>query len=176
MTKFAYYSQLLRKVDEKFNEIRQRHQQSMKCQQGCHGCCLPDLTVSALEASHIANYLRNHADVDALAREAEEKDAFAGSRCSFLNMQGSCTIYEARPIVCRSHGVPIRFEGEEKQMLVDVCPLNFDDVELADIDAADFINIDTLNTILAAIAKQFAPNDMGDRVPLRRSEILRQIP
>lgn len=170
--KFAYYSQLLQKVDAKFNEIQQRHTRHMKCQRGCHSCCLPGLTISALEAAHIANYLCDHSQLDSQAREVEQQDPFKGTRCSFLNKQGACTIYEARPIVCRSHGVPIRFEDENKQMLADVCPLNFTDKDLIDIDAVDFINIDTLNTILAAISKQFDPSDGGKRVPLRRSEIL----
>lgn len=171
--KFAYYIQLLNKVDAKFKEIQERNKQHMQCQQSCHSCCLPGLSVSSLEASHIAKFLRDHTDVDAFAREAEEKNPFHGTRCSFLNEQGACTVYEARPIVCRSHGVPIRFEDEDKQTLLDVCPLNFDNTNLVDIDAADFINIDTLNTILVTIAKQFDGNQAGARVPLRRSEIIK---
>lgn len=169
--KFSYYRQLLQKVDLKFDEIHQRHTQKMNCRQGCHSCCLPGLSVSTLEASYIANFLRTHKDVDASCADIEKRDPFNGSRCSFLDATGGCSIYEVRPIVCRSHGVPIRFENEHKNMMVDVCPLNFEDMDLGELGGGDFINIDTLNTILAAIAKQFNPDDKGERVLLKHSEI-----
>ncbi len=169
---FAYYRQLLQKVDAKFNEIQQRHADKMNCRQGCHSCCLPGLSVSTLEASFIAHFLQADKQADEACADIERRDPFHGSRCSFLGDAGGCSIYEARPVVCRSHGVPIRFETEEKETMVDVCPLNFEELSLAELDGADFINIDTLNTILAAIAKQFNPEDTGNRVPLRRSKIL----
>ncbi len=57
-----------------------------------------------------------------------EKDAFfsrtASTACPNLNESGECMIYEHRPLVCRTFGVPIR-DGDS--YIGDVCDLNFND-------------------------------------------------
>ena len=48
--------------------------------------------------------------------------------CAFLDGQGACRIYEDRPYVCRTQGLPLRWfeESESEEVLErrDICPLN----------------------------------------------------
>src|SRR5262249_7716586 len=91
----------------------------MQCSTGCSDCCHVRLTITAVEAAairaHVAGWppdqrralaggQTDRADpTDRTALPGDETD-----RCAALDATGRCKIYEARPLVCRSHGVPIR--------------------------------------------------------------------
>lgn len=77
-------------------------------------------------------------------------------------------IYEVRPIVCRSHGVPLKID----QTTRDVCPLNFTEMQLADIGDHYFINLETLNTILVLLNQQFDPAQAERRFLLTPSGLM----
>ncbi|RJX18453.1 MAG: YkgJ family cysteine cluster protein [Desulforudis sp.] len=67
------------------------------CKKGCSGCCHYSVTVSKVEIVHIeknAKIKRN--------RSISPRQDFHGLQCPFLK-QGVCSIYEARPFVCRKH-------------------------------------------------------------------------
>ena len=150
----AQYRALLEKVDRLFADIQNRHPGEFSCRLGCHSCCKPNLTVNALEAENIRQGIS-----PALAekmRALEATDAFHGLRCTFLEADGACGIYGLRPLVCRSHGLPLQFkdlgeaEGEEA-VFRDVCYLNFRDQDISQLPDQDVLNLDTLNTILAML-------------------------
>lgn len=51
------------------------------------------------------------------------------SKCLFL-VNHSCQIYEHRPSICRSHGLPIlNMDAEGENWELSYCPLNFTKVE-----------------------------------------------
>jgi uncharacterized protein len=50
-------------------------------------------------------------------------DQGPADRCAALDAAGRCRIYAARPLVCRSHGVPIRLRGALP--VVQACHRNF---------------------------------------------------
>jgi Fe-S-cluster containining protein len=58
----------------------------------------------------------------------DEKDAFfdrtQSTPCPNLDDAGLCMMYEHRPLVCRTFGLPLR---EKRVYLGDVCELNFND-------------------------------------------------
>ncbi len=71
------------------------------CQQGCSDCCRMNVQISNLEAARIAAATGRRARP--LARSVRHDDGkFAGQACPFL-VEGSCSIYEYRPYVCRNH-------------------------------------------------------------------------
>ncbi|TPV95355.1 MAG: YkgJ family cysteine cluster protein [Myxococcales bacterium FL481] len=154
--RFAYYRQLLAKVDTHATHVTARYDASLYCQVGCTACCRQDLTVTRVEADHIAGWLAERATTLAVAsdeRGAADNHrqflALAGPRaCAFLGPSGRCQIYEVRPVVCRSHGLPLLAQDG----LRDCCPLNFTGtVTVEDLDASALLNLDTLNTMLGAI-------------------------
>jgi uncharacterized protein len=91
----------------------------LRCCAGCHGCCADGLAVFAIEADLIE--LR-HADL--LANGAPS----GGGGCAFLDGEGQCRIYESRPYVCRTQGLPLRWLGRDEHEgaveLRDICVLN----------------------------------------------------
>lgn len=84
--------------------------------------------------------------------------------CRFLDADGSCSIYEVRPIICRTHGAPVSWMEEDdgggnKEESRDVCPLNFEGVNLKELQAQDVISLDKLNTILSVIARHYVQSN-----------------
>jgi Fe-S-cluster containining protein len=67
----------------------------------------------------------------------EEKDAFfertATTPRPNLNERGECLMYEHRPLVCRTFGLPLRNADE---YIGDACELNFTDAPQHDREAA----------------------------------------
>ncbi len=108
-------------VDEAVAELSVRHSDRLRCGRGCAACCLDDLTVFLVEAARIA---RQHPD---LLAEGEPGPAGA---CAFLDPLGACRVYESRPYVCRTQGLPLRWldllgeaPGEWREHR-DICPQN----------------------------------------------------
>lgn len=173
--RFDHYRQLLGRVDEKFSEIFERNRSQFQCGRGCFGCCKSGLTVTNVEAEHLLEWLKGHPEA-VVAIQAAKRDRTIGIEfCGFLDADGSCLVYEARPVVCRSHGAPILvpMENDADQLEGDVCPLNFENSNLSALPQTDWIRIDTLNTILARIDMAFSKVDAGTRREL--DEIFRTV-
>ena len=138
-----HYFTLRNRVSEMFASVAKKYPADFACRVGCHSCCKPGLTVSAIEAAAIQEHLQ---------KSPTEFTAYGRERCAFLDKAGRCTIYEARPVVCRSHGAPLQFKAEGSDALLrDVCDLNFRETDLGEIPAADVLNLETLNTLLATL-------------------------
>lgn len=153
------YRKLLVKTDEKFQQIRTRHQDQFQCRMGCHSCCQPAITVSAVEKDNIRNYLQFHPGIRQKIEDLDKEDPHKGSRCKFLDSKGACSIYPVRPVVCRSHGAPLRISFDDiTNDVPDVCHLNFTKVPLQTLPLEDFIQLNTLNTLLMTINQQFVGN------------------
>ncbi len=149
------YRELLSKVDAKFDEISSRHPHAFACRKGCHSCCAPGLTISSVERASIHEYLSERPKLVEYLRELEKSNPHRNTRCSFLGEQGDCGVYEVRPLVCRSHGAPITFKNSRAERARDVCPLNFTDQSLDSLDSADCLDIDTVNTLLSLVNRQW---------------------
>ncbi len=149
------YADLLAKVDASFAGIRARAAAAMTCASGCHQCCLPGLTVNAVEAAHLARHVAARPALHRRLVALAAADPHGGKRCQFLDAAGLCAVYEARPIVCRSHGAPLVLRTAAGDKQKDVCPLNFTGESLDALPADLFLNLELLNTLLALIDSQF---------------------
>ena len=116
------YPELAAKVDAFFQRVEQRHGSDLQCHTGCSDCCHTRLTVTTVEARAIADEIGTW---PADRRTALAANASASSaNCAALDPQGRCLIYSVRPIVCRSHGAPIRLR-EGSLPVVRACFRNF---------------------------------------------------
>jgi len=110
---------LHREVDTLAAQVASRHGARLKCARGCASCCVDELTVFEVEAERIRQRFP-----ELLARGRPH----APGACAFLDDAGACRVYEARPYVCRTQGLPLRwFEEDERDEIVeqrDICPLN----------------------------------------------------
>ena len=87
-------------IDELAAPLNAQHEPRLQCKRGCFGCCTDDLTVFTIEAERIKqDYPQLLAD----------EQPHAPGRCAFLDAQGACRIYDARPYVCRTQGLPLRW-------------------------------------------------------------------
>lgn len=168
------YRELLAKVDRKVAAITTAHPHSLQCRLGCHSCCKPGLTVSALEAENLQLYFAAHPEVSVQLPTLASQNPHGGTRCELLDEQGACTIYPVRPLVCRSHGVPLKIH-EAGKVRLDVCPLNFQGEGLAVLPAADAIDLETLNTLLSLLNRQFSGDSDRPRLPLTAKGLTQSI-
>ena len=94
------------------------HADRLLCSRGCASCCQDDLTVFPVEADLI------RARYGDLLATGEPHPVGA---CAFLDEDGACRVYDARPYVCRTQGLPLRWLDEDADgpvELRDICPLN----------------------------------------------------
>lgn len=86
-------------------------QMTYACGAGCYYCCYQKVGTTAVEIVHIAHWIREHmtpeqqaeilAKLDALVAE-RDPSGHVPVRCPFLSEEGTCRIYEVRPLSCRS--------------------------------------------------------------------------
>lgn len=139
------YLELLQRADAHFETVRREQPEALSCRRGCTFCChgLFEITpadvavlVEALagceepERSAIIEAARRvvtetaHPDIRTIP-DAEKERFFARVEtipCPLLDQEGGCRLYDHRPLVCRTFGLPLsegsRYIGEE-------CELNF---------------------------------------------------
>ena len=162
----ADYRQLIAKVDAHVAGVVAACADQLACRPGCSSCCR-HLTVTAVEAFALGKALLEHpADEAARLRElAAETEG--GEACPLL-AGGLCQLYAARPLICRTHGLPLLVEDEAGQR-VDFCPLNFTGTE--SLPAGLVLDLEKLNTLLALINRRFleALAEAGEEFPERLS-------
>ncbi|MBK9034372.1 MAG: YkgJ family cysteine cluster protein [Myxococcales bacterium] len=120
----ADYLALVAKVDAFVGRVEARHGADLACGAGCASCCLVRLTIAGVEADAIAAWLAARTAAER-AEIAAAAMAAAPGRCAALADDDRCRIYPVRPLVCRSHGVPIRLRRPGEAPVVTACALNF---------------------------------------------------
>jgi len=118
-------------VDREAARLAERHRERLRCGRGCSDCCQDGLTVLEVEADRIR---RAHPGLLASG------DPHPSGRCVFLDGDGACRVYEDRPYVCRTQGLPLRWWEEGSGGMVenrDICPLNEAGEPLLDLAAED---------------------------------------
>jgi Fe-S-cluster containining protein len=139
------YRSILDHADQFFGTVMREQAANLQCGKGCSLCCYGlfeigsgDLPILAagLETLHPMrrrSVVRRAVDIVAASQHPNlrecsprEKDAFfertSATACPCLDSAGSCMVYDSRPLVCRTFGLPLR-NGDD--YLGDVCELNF---------------------------------------------------
>lgn len=138
------------------------------CRSGCNACCQVELSVCHLEAARVARAVAERPSRDGLG---------AGGGCAFL-VESRCAIYAARPLVCRSQGLPLAYEAgtipasslsarASDGRDLTWCPLNF---ENDSPDRADILDAQRVDVTLASLNRDFCEDrglDPLERVSLR---------
>jgi Fe-S-cluster containining protein len=153
------YRELTVKVDAFFSRTLGRHASDMRCGSGCADCCHTRLTVTQVEADAIREHVAGLPDRDRVALVTRAAAADDG-RCAALTEDNRCAIYAARPVVCRSHGAPIRMR-EGSLPVVRSCFRNFTTITP---DPDCILDQSTLSTLLLAVDREAGGN--GSRVDL----------
>lgn len=161
------YRELVAKVDAFFARVAGRHGHAMQCRAGCAACCLPGLSVTGVEAAAIWEGLEAMPEAERAKQRARARRE-EGAACAALDEEGRCSIYSVRPLVCRSHGLPIRLPGPRGLPMIDACPKNFTEGEP---EADCVLDQTTLSTLLLAVDRAHAAEtgrEAGERTPLAK--------
>lgn len=158
------YRQLVTRVDELCAGIEHALQNQITCSEGCSACCT-SITIFPVEAAALREALSALPDGEAASIRHHVEEHAAGERCPLLS-DHRCLLYEARPIICRTHGLPILFTEDDKPRL-DCCPLNLASRE--SLSGSTIIDLDRLNVVLVAINSLFLKQTPS---PLDRTERL----
>lgn len=135
---------LRQKVDTFMQRIADKYPGQMACRPGCSHCCNVDLAVFPAESTRLEAALACLPEATRLAVLAR---AQGNKHCVFL-VDDHCVVYEERPIICRSQGLPLLLEDSTVAM----CHLNFaNQDEPGDIPREDILNLKTLNVLMSVI-------------------------
>ncbi|MCK5691093.1 YkgJ family cysteine cluster protein [Myxococcota bacterium] len=162
-TRGRSFVELLDRVDSFFDTVESEFGTHMQCGKGCSACCIGGLTITPIEAAWISHHypeLQKPENPKIQAKGAESDSP----PCAYLDSEGACTIYQARPVVCRTHGLPIRLDD-----VIQTCHLNFQGKPLEDLPPGSVLNQQTISTMLAAINAAFCDElevDRAQRVKL----------
>jgi hypothetical protein len=152
------YRELTARVDAFVARVAARHPDDLRCRPGCDGCCRTRPTVAAVEADAIAAWAAAQpaAVRAAIAAAARRPVDVADLRCAALDDDGRCRIYPARPLVCRSHGVPVRLRDPRGLPVVTACELNFTARGPGAADADCVLDQELVSTTLGLIDRAAA--------------------
>ena len=150
------YRDLLNRADAHFDTVMAEQRKNLQCGKGCSLCCYGLFEIGAADVPLLAEGL---AALDGRTRSAivrkakkmvekyehpnlrecspEEKEAFfertEGVACPNLSDEGACLVYESRPLICRTFGLPLK---NADTYIGDVCDLNFTDSSQEELDRA----------------------------------------
>jgi uncharacterized protein len=147
------YMQFLAAVDRMAERIRNQYGTHLLCRSGCHDCCRQHFSLSPVESDAMADAVRA-LPPDTWQRVHEHAGravSLPSSPCPLL-IEGKCCVYLARPVICRTQGLPLLLQAEDGVPEVDFCRLNFTAPGATDELEEDFlVDLEALNRTLALV-------------------------
>lgn len=159
-----YYS-LRKEIDSLCESLEKVHEKQLNCKKGCDLCCM---AISVFPVEFYA--IKAELDLESLSGLPVPKDEV---QCRFL-VDHSCTIYQSRPVICRTHGLPLLYMGmDSDEYELSLCELNFTEYDFEDFDEENTYPMDRINSQLYQINKNFVAGFEGgkyheqERIPLK---------
>jgi Fe-S-cluster containining protein len=190
------YLALRSRVTREAAELFERHAPHLLCRRGCYYCC-DAISVLPIEFEAMRRELEANGYPDpsllggpradtgetpetlTARRRTTPTRRGPARRCAFLGRDGACTVYGSRPLICRTHGLPLAYRvyeydanGREVRPqtpeYMDLwCDLNYralsDDDAPAFFDANGRIRMDAINEELERLNEAFLATESGRR-------------
>lgn len=163
----AEYREFLEDVDREAARLSELYSEHMVCRKGCSDCCTD---ISLLPLEWYALRERTGAD------NPPRRDGGV-ERCSLLNAAEACSFYPYRPLICRTHGLPLlylieeydpeghRVDSDEPEWQISWCDLNFTEVDEDSMEEIfepeDVLNMEEWNLRLSSLNKEFLETPEG---------------
>lgn len=114
----AEHRAALAKIDDAVAHMSARAGDALVCKRGCDACCVDGLSVLPVEAALI--------EMHGGRPPAQQREGM----CSFLDADGACSVYDARPVLCRTHGLALKSADTARGLRVlsddvSACALNY---------------------------------------------------
>lgn len=144
---FDEYKLLRNKIDNLANHLEKSHKNHIECKKGCDMCCM-DYNIFPLEFYFIVKDLKEKKLLPENSSNNKENS------CVFL-IKHSCSIYQQRPIICRTHGLPLLFMNEDSDWELSACELNFTQFNFEEFTLKNTFPQDKYNSKLFLLNKAF---------------------
>ncbi|PLX92779.1 MAG: YkgJ family cysteine cluster protein [Desulfuromonas sp.] len=170
LTSLQNYRLLVERVDRFWAGVMENYADHFACRKNCDACCT-HFGVSSVEAVALALAVSSRAPEEAQVIRQRAQRAERGGPCPLLH-EKSCLLYDARPIICRSQGLPLLVSEDDIQR-IDHCPLNFTGV--TSLPGAVVLDLETLNQALAAISQYFMQEwgaELSERMSIAEALLL----
>ncbi|MGD9581428.1 MAG: YkgJ family cysteine cluster protein [Vampirovibrionia bacterium] len=128
------YKELLNKVDELTESLKQEYSDDINCKEGCCSCCNNIFNISIIEGVYLQEEFKKlHYEIQEeiiknihiIKKELDNNpDKRESIHCPLL-INKHCALYSSRPIICRTFGYPMI---DEKTGNIATCELNFLDL------------------------------------------------
>lgn len=162
------YRSLRNEIDSEVKIIEKEHESHMKCKAGCDLCCM-DYGILPIEFFAILEeFKKNDFQKETLTKTPKDK-----SSCVFLQNH-VCAIYKSRPVICRTHGLPLLFTNEDGEWQLSACELNFTQFNFEKFNTENTFPQDKYNSRLFLLNRDFikefeAENfEEFDLIPLKK--------
>ncbi len=155
------YQKLINEVNRLTSKLSERYRPHLQCQSGCSGCCHHHLSVFPVEAATIQSAIQNLSNetktiIKLQAQKTIQQESRGEPVACPLLIDDQCSIYNSRPIICRTQGLPLLYEAEDGNLEVDFCPLNFTAENATDsLEENHLVPLDVLNLKLSIANLEF---------------------
>ena len=159
------YKKLRDNVDSVAGRLSQEHSPHLQCKKGCDLCCM-DYSILPVEFYSILEELKNRG----INKENLQLNKKTNEDCIFLK-DHVCTIYESRPLIRRTHGLPLLYTNEDGEWELSTCELNFKDYNFKNFSEENTFSQDKFNSKLFLLNRKFIA-EFKDGKPLGEFELL----
>ncbi len=147
---FTEYSNLRKETDAITSELEKQHFRHLSCKSGCDLCCM-DYSIFPVEFFAILEELKS---VNFVKEEIYAEHDPDEASCVFLKNH-VCTMYASRPMICRTHGLPLLYTNDEGEWELSTCELNFKHFDFDEFTSENTFAQDKFNSKLFLLNKKF---------------------
>lgn len=115
-----------------------RYDEHIACKLGCADCCDSGLTLVLVEAVVLGKALG--VDPDRVLIQAGQPPLGDSGACALLDADKRCRAYRARPLICRTQGLPLAYPDGPG---LSICEQNFQTIDPHRSTAIDMDNLET---------------------------------
>jgi hypothetical protein len=138
------YTSIRAEADKLCLRLEQEHKENITCTRGCYHCCM-DFRIFPVEFYSILK--------ETEGRDLKINNKISERACPFL-INGLCSIYESRPLICRTHGLPLLYMEDDKWQM-SWCELNFTGRNIPDFSESNTFPQDRFNSRLFMLNSEF---------------------
>ncbi len=165
-TMLKKYDELVEEIDQETERLNKMHRNQLQCRNGCDLCCM-DYSIFPVEFYAIYEKLKSNAVAPNTNKNPDE------NACVFLK-DHSCMIYENRPVICRTHGLPLLYMNDDNEWELSNCELNFKTSDFNRFTVQKTFPQDKYNSKLFMLNKEFISDfhenkyDETELIPLKK--------